>query len=207
MLRLAMAAGLCAALLSVAPPARANPDAFTAEELSRLESGKLVIRPAVKHHGRTRLIGGSSWQVIDAPLDVVWRALLDTQYYPRMLPEVDEAHVVARDGDRRRTVFVRHRAGLIEASYYLDVDIDAKRRDIRFKIDTGRPHDLRGAWGLYALRPYSGGRSLLAFRVMADIEGGLLGMLVEPLLHKWMLRIPWTVRRFVEGSGKYIYGY
>src|ERR1044071_6315105 len=59
---------------------------FTAEETRRLDAGQLVFRRMVKNQGRLRLMGGSSWQVIDARPDVVWRALLDTPRYRRMMP-------------------------------------------------------------------------------------------------------------------------
>lgn len=208
-MRLFAPTGLALTLLLALPAtgARAGGGELTARELQKLSAGELVTRPTEERRGRVRMIGGSSWQVIDAPQQVVWRALLDTQYYPRMLPEVDEARVIRQTADGQRTVFMHHEAGFINASYYLAVQTNAKGQDIRFRIDSTRPHDLRAAWGVYALRPYGKGRSLLAYRVMADIGGGLLGMLVEPLLHKWLLRVPLTVKRFVEGSGRHIYKY
>lgn len=189
-------------------PAAAGMDdsrGFTASEAARLEAGHLVQRRAEREQGSLRLVGGSSWQVIDARPEVVWKALLDTQHYPRMMPQVLEAKLVAQE-DRKRTVFMRQGAsGLVEKTYYLDVRIDEGRKDITFSIDEQRPHDLRAAWGFYTVRPYKGGRTLLAYGVMADIGDGLLVGLVRDEVHEWMLRTPWMIKRFVEGSGRALY--
>jgi ribosome-associated toxin RatA of RatAB toxin-antitoxin module len=151
------------------------------------------------------LLGGSSWQVIDATPEVVWAALLDTQYYPRMMPQVLEARLV-ESRDSQRTVYMRQgRAGLMERAYYLKVNLDADRKDISFAIDERRPHDLRAAWGFYTVRPYDGGRTLLAYGIMADLGDGLLLGLVRDEVHDWMLRTPWMVKRFVENTGRHLY--
>jgi hypothetical protein len=168
----------------------------------------------VERRGSLELRGGTSYQVIDAPLRVVWRALLDTPYYHRMMPRVLEARVVtervvtgkSKDDARERTVFMRQGVGPFEKAYYLDVHIHEERGDITFSVDERRPHDLRAAWGFYTVRPYAdGSKTLLAYGVMADIGAGPVGMLAGDDVHEWLLKVPWTVKRFVEGSGRYIY--
>jgi hypothetical protein len=179
---------------------------FTAEEWKRLDAGKLVSRPTTRVQGELRLMGGSSWQVIDAAPESVWRALLDTPRYHRMMPQVLEARLV-RARENQRTVFLRQGAeGLLEAKYYLRVNVHEERRDITFAVDDKMPHDgLRAAWGFYTVRPYREGKTLLAYGVMADIGGGMVAGLMRRNVHDWMLRTPWMVKRFVEGSGKRLY--
>jgi hypothetical protein len=63
---------------------------------------------------------------------------------------------------------------------------------------------VRAAWGFYNLRPHGEG-TLLAFGIMADIGDGLLTALVRPQVHEWMMKVPWMVKRFVEGSGRKLY--
>jgi ribosome-associated toxin RatA of RatAB toxin-antitoxin module len=197
-----------AALLVVAYGARAELDSgqLTSEELGRLNAGALVQRPATRMHGGVKLMGGSSWQLINASPDVVWRALLDTQYYHRMMPQVLEAKLIAEQADQR-TVFMRQgAAGLIETTYYLNVKVDAARRGIRFSVDDRRPHDIvEAVWGFYSVRPHADGKTLLAYGVMADIRGGILASVMRSTMHEWMLRTPWMIKRFVEGSGRWIY--
>jgi hypothetical protein len=178
-------------------------DALGPLELARLGRGELVQRTATEQRGALRLMGGSSWQVIDAAPDVVWTALLDTAHYHRFLPQLADARIV-QDGGHTRTVFMQH-AGVLGPSYYLELNVDAARRKISFRLDDRRPHDIRAAWGFYAVRPYAGDRTLLAYGVKADIGDGVVSAVLRSSAHEWMMKVPWMVKRFVEGSGRYLY--
>jgi hypothetical protein len=175
------------------------------EERASLDKGALVQRPIVERRGSLDLMGGTSYQVIDAPLKVVWSALLDTDHYHRMMPRVLEAKVV-NDDTHERTVFMRQGAGPFERTYYLNVRPYPERGDITFSVDERRPHNVRAAWGFYTVRPYAdGAKTLLAYGVMADLDVGGIGVFLRDDMHDWLLKVPWTVKRFVEGSGRYIY--
>lgn len=182
-----------------------NSRELSQQERALLERGALVQRRLTQRRGSLDLIGGTSYQVIDARPAVVWRALLDTARYPRMMPRVLEARVVGRVRDQR-TVFMRQGAGPIEKAYYLRLNVDSVQQDITFVMDDTRPHDLKAAWGFYTVRPYGAGdRTLLVYGVMADIGGGMMVALVRDQVHDWLLKVPSTVKRFVEGSGKRLY--
>lgn len=172
-------------------------------ELARLDRGELVQRWTTDQRGGFRLMGGSSWQVINAAPEVVWAALLDTRRYPRFVPQLSEARLV-QDTGTTRTVLMKH-SGILGPSYYLDLRIEHARRHIGFKLDTRRPHDIRAAWGFYDVRAYDDDRTVLAFGVMADIGDGVVSAVMRPTAHEWMMKVPWMVKRFVEGSGRYIY--
>jgi ribosome-associated toxin RatA of RatAB toxin-antitoxin module len=176
------------------------------QERASLEAGALVSRPQAERRGSLDLIGGTSYQVINAPLRVVWSALLDTQYYPRMMPQVTEARLVEATKPNERTVFIRQGAGPIERTYYLSVRLNEAQGDISFRVDERRPHTLRAAWGFYNVRQYADtNKTLLAYGVMADLDVGVLGSWLRGDVHEWLLKVPWTVKRFVEGSGRHIY--
>ena len=177
---------------------------FTAKERKLLAAGKLIERPVIKRKGSLNLMGGTSWQVINAPPKTVWRALLDTPHYHRMMPQVLEARLVSKERDSR-TVYMKQGQSLFHTSYYLKVKIHRDRRDITFQIDESRPHSLKAAWGFYSVRPYDKQRTLLAYGVMADIGHGLVSAIMRTTVHEWMLKVPWMVKRFVEGSGRWIY--
>lgn len=177
--------------------------AFSAAERASLERGELVERRSSREHGELRLMGGSSWQLIDSPPEVVWQALLDTPRYPRFLPQVAEARLVKQAGGTRQ-VFVRH-GGLASASYYVSLRVESPLREISFRIEESGAIGVRAAWGFYSLRPYGHGRTLLAFGIMADIGGGLLTAIVRPQVHEWMMKVPWMVKRFLEGGGRDLY--
>lgn len=181
---------------------------LTPEELSQLERGQLVVRESSERRGELRLIGGTAFQIVSASPEVVWQALLDTQYYRRMLPELQSAQVVremAKAEGMQRIVTMTHGRGPAVASYSLTMQTNPKKRDITFRLDESRPHDIRAAWGFYTVRPHSKGRSLLVFGVLADPGDGLFKTVLRPAVQEWALRVPWMVKRFVEGSGRYIY--
>lgn len=202
----------CLSLLFVAGALSAMPhDAaakkgdFTQAERASLRAGKLVQRPEQKRRGRLRLVGGTSFQVVDAPPEVVWQALVDTARYPRMLPQVLEARLVADRGGDRLVYMRQGQAGFVEAAYYLKVSLDRSHGDITFRMDTARPHDVRAAYGFYNIRSYAPGRTLLSYGVMADLGGGMLQSLLRGTVQEWMLKTPWMVKRFIEGSGRWLY--
>jgi hypothetical protein len=198
---MALAALLALTLLSpaAAVAGAAGDPAFTPQELRRLELGQLVERRVIQHRGELRLMGGTSWQVIGASPDAVWNALLDTEHYPRMMPQLSEAKIVESAGDNR-TIFMRHGGSIAQKSYYLDVHLDRTQRDITFRVDEARPRNIRAAWGFYAVRPYPSGKALLVYGVMADIGDGLVAALLRSSVHEWMMKVPWMVKRFVEGG-------
>jgi hypothetical protein len=80
---------------------------FTPDEAARITAGQLVTRPQHVRRNGMNLIGGSSWRVIDAPPEVVWRALHDFERYPKMMPQVIEARALASTGDER-VIYVRN---------------------------------------------------------------------------------------------------
>jgi hypothetical protein len=177
---------------------------FTQEERKRLANGKIVVRPTVQRRGRWKLIGGSSWQLINSPPQIVWKALLDTQYYHRMLPRIIGVRPIVLKPDRQ-LIYVKQGTKFFHVYYYLKLNIDAKRRDISFSIDEKRPHTLRAGWGFYTVRPYGKDKTVLAYGVMADIGGSIFLSLVQDSVHEWMLKVPEMIKKFIEGSGRWIY--
>jgi len=173
-------------------------------ERARLSAGELVVRSKIERRGSLRLVGGTSWQVIDAEPSVVWRAVLDTQHYPRMLPRLERAKVVSK-GARQRTVFLEHAAGPISASYFLKVRTYPERWDVTFVLDDTRPHSVRAAWGFYSIRAYGDGKTLLAYGAMVDVGDGVLAAIARNKVQQWTLRVPALIKRFVENSGRWIY--
>jgi ribosome-associated toxin RatA of RatAB toxin-antitoxin module len=188
------------ALLVIGPAAAQ--EGFSAGERARLAAGQLVTRAQERDQGDQVLIGGTAWQVINAPPEAVWRAVLDTQRYPNLLPQVVEARNV-RQNEGERTIYVHHRHGVFDGSYYLNVQYQPEQRSARFQLDKTRENDIQEAWGFMTVHEYGGGKSLLSFGIMADVGSGLITGLVRPQVHEWMLRVPQTIRRELEGGGGY----
>jgi hypothetical protein len=192
----------------LSPDAWAEPSpersGFTPAEKKQLSSGRLVVRPQTSQRDGLRLMGGGSWQIIDASPSVVWRALLDTSHYRNMLPSVVEARLLAHKGPRRE-VYLRQGTWPVYVSYHLLVDVDEANRQVRFRVDPQRKNSIAMGWGFLHVQPYGEGRSLLAYGIMADGGSGIVASVARGTVHEWMLKVPWTVKRFLESGGKNYY--
>jgi hypothetical protein len=207
--RLMLGCLLVACMQAVTLPAEAQSTArkpLSAAERAQLAAGKLVVRPTTERRMALKLIGGSSYQVVDAVPDAVFRALLDTRYYEKMLPAVTGAELVSEQADARR-VRIDHKKGPLGVSYRMLLRIDRARRDIGFKLNDPLDSGIRAAWGFLTVHPYGATKSLISYGVMADPGDGLLVGLARGVIHDWLLRVPEQVRKFVESAtGRSLYG-
>lgn len=172
-------------------------------ERRTLASGQIVTRPATERRGALDLFGGLSYIVVDLPVEAVWRALNDdSRYYRRMLPQVERAVEEERHGERSRVIRFHHSVGPVDASYSVRFQFDPANKTVIFRLDDSRPHDIRSAFGFFRIREQSPGTTRIAFGAMIDVGDGLIGGSLRPTLHEWVLKIPWTFKRYVEGSGR-----
>ncbi|MBW2464662.1 MAG: SRPBCC family protein [Deltaproteobacteria bacterium] len=172
---------------------------LSSAERARLAQGRLVTRPTTQSRGSLHLVGGVSYQVINASPDAVWAAMGEPRQWRRMLPQVTESRQVAGEGSER-TIYLRQSQGPISKSYYLRATYEESRRELTFVLDTNRPHDLRAAWGFMSVHQYGDGRSLLSYGAMVDIGDGLLASMIRGTMHEWLLRVPSTIKRYVESA-------
>lgn len=181
-------------------PQAASAEAFSAEEQRLLADGRLVRRRATRRRGQLRLIGGSSFQVVDRSVEDTWRVLCDEGSYASWLPSTDDARTVwHRPGER--VMRFRHSVGLVSAQYHLRLTYDHDQHDLAFRLDSQRPNDLRAAWGFLRVQPFEDdtGRSLVSYGVMADVGGGVIGGMFRDQIHDSLLRVPASIRRYVHG--------
>lgn len=178
---------------------------FSPDEQKQLAAGHLVTRPVSERRADLRLIGGSAWQVINAPPAVVFRALLDTKHYDKLLPTVTGASLVT-EAETLRRVRLEHKKGPLGIAYRLALTIDPQRHDITFKLNDRLDSGLRAAWGFFALTPYGASKTLLSYGVMADPGEGLIVGIVRGVIHEWLLKVPAQVRwrvESIEGRSRY----
>lgn len=171
------------------------------DEKVLLERGRIVVHKGARVIGSTRLVGGTSWQRVNAPPDAVWRAVLDTPRYPNLLPEVSEARLV-EDEAEKRLVFLRHGHGIISARYHLVVSYADDAKALWFHVAPNRRGSLRQGRGYIVVRPYDEDQSVIAFHVLADMSGGMIANLLRPRVQAGILRAPWVMKRFIEGRGR-----
>jgi len=170
---------------------------FTAQEEQLLRAGKLVARAKSEARGNLRLIGGTSWQLIDAPPESVFRALLDTSRYYRMMPAVTGSTLLAEQPGYRK-VRLEHKKGPLMVSYNLGTHVYPERKDITFLLEEAPSGLPRAAWGFFSVRPFGAKQTLLAYGVMADPGDGLVLSLVRSAVQEWMLAVPRQVKWYVE---------
>ncbi len=191
------------ALFSVTASAQGNMrQPLSASERATLARGEVVVRPTTERRGPLRLFGGTSYIVVDLPPEAAWGALNDSSSrYRHMLPQVAASRELSRSGDERVIRF-EHNVAMISAAYALRFQYNQSNKTIQFRLASEHPHDIRAAWGFFRVRPYRGGRALVSFGAMLDVGDGLLTGALQERLHEWVLKIPWTFKRYIEGSGR-----
>ena len=170
------------------------------DELQRLEKGRLVMHPE-ESADHPQLFGGTSWQKIAVPPEALWEAILDTPHYPHMLPQLAEARLL-QDRDEGRLILMHHRQGIINARYRLIMLVRPSSRIAVFYVDPTHSGTLRRGQGYILVQPYGEQDSLITFHIMADVGSGLVAELFRDEIQEWMLRVPQTVKRYVEGPGR-----
>ncbi len=189
------------ALLFAAGAARGEvASGFTREERARLVRGELVQRP----RGEDAVgswIGGIAFQAIDRPIEEVWRAVQDFDAYHAMLPGTDETRDDGVDGDAR--ILYVHQSQLgVSAEYSLRMRFDAAEYRVVFELDETRPHDVEDARGFVELRRYHHRRTLVTWAARASLGAGLLEPMLRGLVEPWLLRVPTTMKQYLEGRGR-----
>jgi hypothetical protein len=184
-----------------AGPAHAQQDSgFSDDEREQLRRGELVVRSEARERGHHRLIGGTSFQVIDAAPEAVWRAVLDTPRYTRFVPIAVEAREIEHSDDRR-LVLLRHEQGPVELSYHVEVAVRADRKTLRFRVDRTRAGDVSEGWGFLQVRPFGDSQTIVTFGIFADVGSGMVAGFFRPRMQEWMMRVPAELRRYLENGG------
>jgi len=152
-------------------------------------------------NARSSQVGGTSWILVNADLDTVWRALTDFSAYRRFIPAARRSRTIQRAGDVR-ILSMRQESGLVQVDYALRVVTDTAKREIRFRVDHRRPHEVRDGWGFFKIEPREDGRTLLSYGVVVEPGGSLLAAVVGDALRDRVLSIPKRLKRWVEGPGR-----
>ena len=185
------------ALFAGAPAVASAQNDLSASERSRLRRGELVTRPATRRVGGQVTFGGTSYQVIRAPLADVWRAVSDTQRYPDMLPQVRSSRQVGRNG-QSRSVALHHHRGPIDVRYVMNFLFQRGSYTILFNLDETRHHDIRAGWGFIRLAARGVDHTLVSFGAMVGIDSGVISAGMRPTLQEWLLKVPLTMKWYID---------
>lgn len=185
------------ALLAGTPAGADAQGDLTAAERARLQRGELVTRPAQRRVGGQVTFGGTSYQVVRAPLAEVWRAVTDPRRYADMLPQVRSARQVAQSGPSR-SVALRHQRGPIDVRYVMNFLFERRSHTVLFTLDETRHHDIRAGWGFIRLAARGADQTLVSFGAMVGIDSGVVSVGMRPTLQEWLLKVPLTVKRYID---------
>lgn len=202
----AFAAVLCGLVVCLGTPSRSRSsnEQLTKEDKQALASGELVMKKKNEQRGAYKLIGGQSWQIVDVPIDVAWKALSDLPRYKRIIPLATETEVKHQAGEEA-DLAIRQQWGPVDVHYVLQTTLDPDRHAMVFRVDHSQDHDIRAGWGFLRLRPYKDDQTLVSFGALVDIGDGVFVSIIRPAVRNDLLRIPTYFKRHVEGEGRELY--
>lgn len=175
-----------------------------ASERRKLRAGEIVVRPKNEARGRLQLIGGTSYLIIDASPDEVWRAVRDAPNFHRMLPQAHTTEVLAQSDEHAR-VRLSHSYGPMATSYVLDLRYLNETRVMMFRLNERYAGGMEAGWGFIRIGSQSNGKTLVSFGAMVDIGQRLGTNLVKSQIHEWLLKVPLTMKWHLEGEGRSAY--
>jgi ribosome-associated toxin RatA of RatAB toxin-antitoxin module len=172
---------------------------FTPGEIKKLTDGKLIRKP-LKNSCQNGFYGGAGFAIIDAPVEVVWKALADWRAYPQMFPKTVDASEVSRKNDQSLVkVLLGHK--ILNIKYHIAVSRDWNKKTISFKLADAMPHDIDGARGYWKLIPQKDGRTLVAYAVSIRVPAGIvafLGKSAEKSLERNVIGLPRFLKKYIE---------
>jgi hypothetical protein len=202
-----VAAVIACATLASAGVARAQTDALTRDEQTRLEHGQTVTRLETIEQDDRRFVGGVTYTLLDATAADMEPLFYDTEAYKRVLPRTREARLVGRNGP---DTFIELHQGnaIVEAAYTLRIRPwpsppgDPASHEVRFWLDPTKPHAIRDAWGFFRYREVwtEGGapKILLTYGILVDLGPGIVRDLFEERVRVAMLGVPQLVKAYVS---------
>jgi hypothetical protein len=172
----------------------AHADGLSPMEVDRLLSGETVARRQSLQREQKRYVGGVAYSIVDAPADRVSDMLASIDGWRQLLPRTRSARRVGSvSGDA--LVELTSGSALLHATY--TVRVRREGREVRFWMDSRRPHDIEDAWGFMRAEPLADGRSVLTFGVLIDMGPGLLRDLFESRVRELALSVPDRIRGWV----------
>jgi hypothetical protein len=166
----------------------AKADTFTTDEQAALDRGEVVRHPLTPGPATQGYLGGTSYVVVDAAPDAVWRAMQDFDSFPNIFPKTLSTEIISDRGSRKVVKMVQGNSW-IAISFYVLYRIDDETRKVSWSLIEDQPHDLDDTRGYWQVDAYGEGRSLVtyvnvinlgdiaALALFADaIQNGLLGV-------------------------------
>lgn len=192
-----MAAGFamltCASLEARAADSPATRVLVRAEREALL-AGDVVSRPMQFETDSGSYRGGVSYSLVHAPAAAVLSALSNVETLPQALPNTKSARLIDVRGGVARVEFV-HDGG---TTYTVHIERTSGRSELRFWLDSSRPHDINDVFGFFRVEPFDEGKSLVTVAAALDLGSGLTNLLFSSAVERRVLSTPRRIREYVE---------
>lgn len=173
---------------------------FSSRDLERLAAGKTVKKPLEKSC-TGGFYGGTGWALIDAPADVIWKAISDWDSYPQFFPRTVATEQIVRN-DSNSTIRMTIGYNLVNFEYRLNVVSDKAKNMVSFALSPHRSNDIKDTRGYWRLFPQEDGRTLVAYGVALQMPSDLISLLgakMEKKFERNLIGLPGYLKKWVEG--------
>ena len=83
-------------------------------------------------------------------------------------------------------------------TYTVHIERSAPRSELRFWLDSSRPHDISDVFGFFRVEPFGDGKSLVTVAAALDLGPGLTSLFFGDAVERSLLSTPGRIRVFVE---------
>ncbi|HEY3254373.1 MAG TPA: SRPBCC family protein, partial [Polyangiaceae bacterium] len=185
---------LVSAHAEAAPRAGARANALSRAEREALLAGEVVARPMPFDTENGSYRGGVSYSVVNAPAAAVLAALSNVDTLPQALPHTKSARLIDARGSLARVELV-HGDG---TTYTVLIERSAPRSELRFWLDSSRPHDISDVFGFFRVEPFGDGKSLVTVAAALDLGPGIASLFFSDAVERSVLSTPGRIRVYVE---------
>ncbi|HYP98469.1 MAG TPA: SRPBCC family protein [Polyangiaceae bacterium] len=168
--------------------------ALSRNEREALLAGEVVARPMRFETENGSYRGGVSYSLVNAPAAAVLAALSNADTLPQALPHTKSARLIDVRGGLARVELV-HGDG---STYTVRIERSAARSELRFWLDSTRPHDISDVFGYFRVEPFANGKSLVTVAAALDLGPSLAGLFFSDAVQRSVLSTPGRIRVFVE---------
>ena len=187
----------CLLALLSRPAHAADGPAFSLGEREALLSGDVVSRPMHFDTAAGSYVGGLSYSIVNAPAATVLVALSNVENLPQALPRTKSARLIDVQGTEARVELVQGK-GALEASYTVRIARVPGRSELRFWLDSTRPHDIEDVFGFFRVEPFGEGRSLVTVAAALNLGSGVASLFFSDAIERTELSAPRQIRDYVE---------
>ena len=183
---------LSSAHAQAAPQVRSG--ALSASEREALLGGQVVARPMQFETDSGSYRGGVSYSLVNAPAAAVLSALSNVDTLPQALPHTKSARLIDVRGGLAR-VELMHGDG---TTYTVHIERSAPRSELRFWLDSSRPHDISDVFGFFRVESFGDGKSLVTVAAALDLGPGITSLFFSDAIERSVLSTPGRIRVYVE---------